>query len=114
MAKLKTYVSVDGVTYGPDSVVPDEVASRISNPKVWDGEPPAFAGSGVRRFPMLGSPVGAAQSGPAAGGVPPRSGKGSGADAWAAYAAANGVPVAPDATRDDVIAALDAAGIPTE
>jgi hypothetical protein len=49
-----------------------------------------------------------------ADGPPPKSGKGSGVQAWAEYAATNRVEVAEDATRDDVIAALDAAGIPTE
>lgn len=46
--------------------------------------------------------------------IPPRSGKGSGAPAWAAYAGDNGVDVDPDASRDDIIAALEAASVPVE
>lgn len=45
--------------------------------------------------------------------APPRGGAGSGVEAWAAYAAAAAVPVDADATREDIIAALDAAGVPT-
>jgi hypothetical protein len=44
---------------------------------------------------------------------PPRNGKGSGTDAWHAYAGHAGVEVPADATRDEVIAALDAADVPT-
>ena len=46
--------------------------------------------------------------------VPPKGGPGSGADMWRAYAAAKDVEVAADADRDAVIAALKAAGVPTE
>lgn len=46
--------------------------------------------------------------------VPPRSGAGSGADAWAAYAATVGVDVADDASREDIITALTGAGKPVE
>ncbi len=46
--------------------------------------------------------------------VPPRGGPGSAAPAWRAYATAVGVEVDPDASRDDVIAALEKAGKPTE
>lgn len=47
-------------------------------------------------------------------GVPPQAGKGSGKDAWAEYATANGVQIDPEATRDDIIAACTAAGVATE
>ncbi|HWU21556.1 MAG TPA: hypothetical protein VN088_08525 [Nocardioides sp.] len=46
--------------------------------------------------------------------APPRSGRGSGTEAWASYAASNGVAVEDGASRDDIIAALDEAGVPTE
>jgi len=39
--------------------------------------------------------------------APPRTGKGSGRAAWAAYAEASGVDVDPDATRDDIIDLVD-------
>lgn len=45
---------------------------------------------------------------------PPKGGAGSGAPAWRAYAARKGVTVPADASREDVVAALDEAGIPTE
>lgn len=45
---------------------------------------------------------------------PPRHGKGSGKDAWAAYAAGLGCEVPEGATRDQVIEALAAAGVPVE
>jgi hypothetical protein len=45
---------------------------------------------------------------------PPRAGAGSGRDAWADYARANEFDVAGDAKREDIIDALEAAGIPVE
>lgn len=53
-------------------------------------------------------------SGSPAVSVPPRGGAGSGRDAWADYASAHNVDVADDASRDDIINALDEVGIPTE
>jgi hypothetical protein len=47
-------------------------------------------------------------------GPPPKAGKGSSVDAWSAFASAKGVDIEPDAKRDDIIAALEAAGVPTE
>ncbi|WP_311208780.1 MULTISPECIES: hypothetical protein [unclassified Aeromicrobium] len=40
--------------------------------------------------------------------LPPRSGKGSSTEAWAAFAADHGITVADDADRDTIIAAVDA------
>lgn len=45
---------------------------------------------------------------------PPRSGRGSGLDAWQAYADIAEVPYAPDGRRDDIIAACVAAGLIAE
>lgn len=45
---------------------------------------------------------------------PPRSGAGSSTDAWANYAETMGVQVPLDAERKEIIAALDAAGVPTD
>jgi len=45
---------------------------------------------------------------------PPKTGKGSGPEAWRAYAEKVDVEVPADASREDVIAAVDAAGKPTE
>ena len=76
-------------SYGPGDTVPADVAKQITNPDVWEGSSSAEA-------------------------PPARSGAGSGKDKWVAYAEANGVTVDDDATRDDVIAAVEAAGVPTE
>ncbi|MGC4886694.1 hypothetical protein [Micromonospora sp. DT227] len=43
--------------------------------------------------------------------APRRSGKGSGVDAWAAFAATQGVEVEADASRDEIIAACEQAGV---
>lgn len=48
------------------------------------------------------------------GSPPPRSGAGSSTDAWRAYATDNRVTAADDASREDIITALDQAGVPTE
>lgn len=47
-------------------------------------------------------------------GAPPKAGPGSGASKWREFAAASGHPVDESMSRDDVIAALEAAGIRTE
>lgn len=41
---------------------------------------------------------------------PPRVGRGSSRDMWAAYAESLGISVADDASRDDIVAAVDARG----
>lgn len=46
------------------------------------------------------------------GDAPPKGGPGSGRDAWEAYAKANGVVVGEDDNRDDIVAAVAAAGVP--
>lgn len=46
--------------------------------------------------------------------APPKAGPGSGAPKWREFAAASGHPVDESMSRDDVIAALEAAGIRTE
>jgi hypothetical protein len=43
--------------------------------------------------------------------APPRSGRGSGVEAWRAFASFCGVTVPADADRNDIIAACDAAGL---
>ncbi|WP_053065479.1 hypothetical protein [Micromonospora sp. RV43] len=43
--------------------------------------------------------------------APRRSGRGSGVDAWAAFAATQGVEVEADASRDEIIAACEQAGV---
>lgn len=70
-----------------------------------DSGPPAAVGS----VPATGARAETAEANP-----PPKSGAGSGRDAWAAYAEQRGVTVADGSSRDDIVAALDQAGQPTE
>ncbi|GAA3750909.1 hypothetical protein [Micromonospora maritima] len=98
MSKLAAYVYVDGQPYGPNDPLPEAVARRITNPAAWEGgKVPASAP--------------APASSPARIPAPPRSGRGSGADAWEAFAKASGVEFDADATRDEIIAACEQAGV---
>lgn len=104
MARLKTHVHVpvglDWVVYGPGDEVPDEHAALITNPKAWeDDTEPASAASVLATD---GS------------GAPPKAGKGSGREVWVEFAEARGVHVDADDKREDIIAAVEAAGIATE
>lgn len=94
--RLRTFVHVDGVAYGPDSDVPASVAARIGAH--------AWVGGAVAE-----SAAAAVQNGPTGLVEPPRSGAGASKAAWSEYAAARGVPVEDGASRDDIIAAVDAA-----
>jgi hypothetical protein len=107
MARLNTFVHVvstdsDGAqqsgTFGPADDLPDWAAAAITNPDVWDGEPPAAAA------PEPAEPAGEGDR-PV---EPPRSGKGSGLEVWVEYAKALGYVVAEGTSRDEIIAAIDA------
>lgn len=94
--ELSANVYVDGVLYGPaGESPPKDVAERITNPKAWAGTVDADDDSGEA-------------------GIPPKGGAGSGKDAWKAYADSLGVAVDDEASRDDIVAAIEAAGHPTE
>lgn len=77
--------------FGPDDDLPSWAEDAITNPA-------AFADD----------------SDTAGDGPPPKSGRGSGVEAWKSYAATHDVDVPDDASKDDVIAALESAGVPTE
>ncbi len=94
--RLNAYVHVDGVAYGPDDTVPAEVAARI-------GEH-AWAKSTDDVDLPDGGDGGEAD-------VPPRSGRGSGRDAWAAFAQSHGLDVGEDRTREQIIADLEEGGV---
>lgn len=103
MAKLTTYVHVADEhgamhVFGPDDEVPAWAAKAITNPDVWDG---------AELSPSPTHPV--VEDGP-----PPKGGAGSGAPAWREYAAKRNVEVPENASREDVVAALEAANVPTE
>ena len=132
--KLNTYVhavEVDAkgartgreAVFGPDSDMnaPENewALAAITNPDVWEGDVPARkdpppATDEVAALKARIAELEAAQK-PAEGkaSVPPRSGAGSGADAWRAYAESLGAEVSEGATRDQIIAGLEAAGKPT-
>lgn len=92
--KLKVHVHVDGTAYGPGDHVPDHVAARITNPDVWDGDPPSHttAQQVAGLLPM-----------------PPKAGPGSGVDAWRSYAQQEKVTVPDGAGRDEIVAAIEVA-----
>lgn len=129
-------------TFGPGDTLPDWALTSISNPDVWDGqapprpakpEPVATPGPAADQSEVARlrarvaeleaaaapsadqTPGGDDGSEPASATViPPRGGPGSGAPEWRDYARSRGVEVGDDASRDDVIAALEAAGKPTK
>jgi hypothetical protein len=104
MAKLSTYVTVhrseDGTshTFGPADDLPSWAEKAITNPDVWDGDPPAHVAGGDE----------GGSTPPEDSGEPPRSGPGSSRDAWAKYARALGVDVTDEMKQSDIIAAVDA------
>lgn len=110
-ARLGSYVHVDGVVYGPDDDVPDEVAARIVNSAAWvDGVMPTVPDDVGSVSP--GSDPGVNDVGdgePSQQVEPPRAGKGSGRDVWAAHADSLNVAYADGASRDDIISAVDQA-----
>lgn len=104
--RLAGYVPIhDGDTttwYGPDDIIPADVAEQIGD-HAWIDDDGTVTEAAE---PDTGSSVG--------DGPPPKSGKGSGTDAWADYAERQHVEVDADATRDEIITALQDAGKPTE
>lgn len=105
--RLSTYVhlrepeGLGTVGFGPDDEVPDWAARLITNPDAWEGG----------QAPSFDDVEDEDEDSPQ---VPPRGGPGSGAEAWRAYAAALGVEVASDASRDEVVAALEDQGKPVD
>ncbi|WP_125262320.1 hypothetical protein [Streptomyces alboflavus] len=95
--RLIAHVYVDGIAYGPDDEVPAAVARRIGAHAWTSGEdaggPPGVPGTDGGAEP------------------PPRSGRGSGIEAWRAFAEQHKVEVATDASREDIIAAAESAGV---
>ncbi|MFD9212088.1 hypothetical protein ACFVY9_03010 [Streptomyces sp. NPDC059544] len=110
--RLNAFVTVDGEWYGPDSEVPAEVASRIGAHAWEDGDQgdgePAEVGFDDPSAQQSPTPTGAGGS---SGEAPPRAGRGSGIEAWRTFAEQNGVGTDSDMTRDEIIAACEAAGV---
>ncbi|MEF2979099.1 hypothetical protein [Subtercola sp. YIM 133946] len=137
---LAAAVHLDGMVYPAGTSVPAEVAERITNPKAWGDEPtraessvktagkaPKSKGSGKKAEPKAApaAPAGAPDASDTASGetdlvAPPRVGAGSGTDAWRSYALAAvakaglNIDIPEGTKRDDIVAALEEAGISTK
>lgn len=130
MRKLNIPVHVhdpDGVlvTLMPGAALPAWAYETITNPDVWTGDTDSEPDSeGLETGTDVDGELGEGldtepdespdsdNAGPVS--APPKSGKGSGRDAWSAYAAALGLEVEDGMGRDDLIAAVELAGHPTE
>lgn len=90
----------------PKSELPAELVERLTNPI-------AFAAPPAAAVPVLGvdTDAGDVDDDEPARTEPPRSGAGSGVNAWRTFAETHGVDVADDASRDDIIAELEERGI---
>lgn len=101
---LNTNVTIDGTWFRPGEVPPADVAERITNPKVWDGEDD---GVGVVDAGQAKDDLGYSEQ-PSEAPVPLERPQGNASKkTWAAYAAQEGVGLEDDMTRDDIIAAVD-------
>lgn len=120
MARLRTNVWVGGQWYGPAYPdAGDPPRGTVSNPQAFEGgndqteavevEVTVHDGDGTTR-----EGTAEAVSTTSGGEPPPQGGPGSSRSAWLDYAAALSVDVAEDASREDIIAACEAAGVPTE
>ncbi|HEX6969115.1 MAG TPA: hypothetical protein VF174_09935 [Micromonosporaceae bacterium] len=131
MARLAAYVHVAGQWYAPGDMPPPEVAARITNPKAWeDGVLPDPPDAEADAEPAADNQPGAQEAKPAEPATPaepaaaaepagekermqapPRSGRGSGLDAWQAFAVDHDVEFPDGASRDEIIAACVRAGV---
>jgi len=127
--KLATYVHVADErdqmhVFGPDDTVPAWAAKKITNPDAWEGgKVPTAQEDPAAELARLEARIAELKAGSESepttpvvdpDGPPPKGGAGSGAPAWREYAAKRKVEVSADVSREDVWAALEAAGIPTE
>ena len=80
------------VHFAPGDPVPTWAAKQLTNPKLYGGEP-------------------AESQEPSGNQAPPRSGRGSNIDAWRRFAEQNGVEYDTHASREEIIAACEQAGL---
>ncbi|WP_405674893.1 hypothetical protein OG292_03250 [Streptomyces sp. NBC_01511] len=97
MKRLIAYVHVDGVAYGPNDEIPVKVAKRIGD----------HAWADVAEAPAVEPD----DDGDQGDDAPRRSGRGSGVEAWLAFAEAHGVGTDSGMSRDDIIAACERDGV---
>jgi len=105
--RLATWVVLDGTAYGPHSDLSAEHAARITNPLAWCDDPRGHESVVEPAEPDLTFPAPDGSS-PV---PPPRAGKGSGVEAWQAFASRHGLAVEVDADRAAIIAACERAGL---
>lgn len=111
MRRLRSYVHIGGAVYGPGDEVPAAVAERIGE-HAWEDSGGEVRGEDGPETVGFTDPGAAGSSTPTgAGEAPPRSGRGSGVEAWRAYAEQNDLDVSADAGREDIIAAAETAGL---
>lgn len=101
MGRLIATVHVAGQIFKPGDDVPEKFA-RLMGAHCFEGRQHPFPDA-----PTVTNDGGSGES------IPPKAGRGSSRDAWAAYAAKHDVPVANDLARDDIIDVLATAGVPT-
>ncbi len=139
--RLRTDVYVAGLCYEAGSTPDDDIARKITNPLAWEddvtspvpnsndtshigdgtrvvAEPPPGPSGGPEPRPAANPADTAGEEqtqefsqGEARLSAPPRSGRGSGTDAWEAFANVHGVDLPPDADRSEIIAACERAGL---
>ena len=107
--RLRGYVHVDGKAYGPGDDVPAEVADLIGAHAWADGT--VDDGDGDGETEQVGFTDPRADSMTNGVEAPPRSGRGSGIEAWRTFLADREVNVDADASREDMIAAAEQAGL---
>lgn len=95
--RLRAHVHVAGKVYGPGDQVPAKVAKLIGE-HAWEEDADTAA-------------AGQSPQGPETVEEPPRSGRGSGVDAWRAFAEAKGVGLDDGMDRDAIVAACEQAGV---
>lgn len=111
--QLKAAVIIGENVYRPGDTPSDEDAKLITNPAAWgeDDNADAFETAGPTPTGNTDG-IGGTVTGNGALPAPPRSGRGSGEDAWQAWANTRAdLDVAPDAKKADIIAAAEDAGL---
>ena len=111
----------DGQThvFSPGDEVPADLARRVSNPDVWGDnaeveEPPEVPSDSPPPPATPTAPVEDDDSHESDSEIPPKSGPEGSRAAWAEYAESVGVTVTSTMKRNEIIAAVESAGHPTE
>lgn len=99
--RLIAYVHVGGVAYGPDDEIPATVRRQIGDHAFADPDADVEAEVDPDDGDESGGDVE----------TPPRSGRGSGIEAWRQFAEQSDVEVPAEASREEIIAACEAAGV---